>query len=72
MSTVAYNASQTANSANATLNTTAAAATIKQKEQVDSFLTWRRGKQDENIYPILETDRMFSDWSVKFERKIHN
>ena len=29
MSTVAYNASQTANSANATLNTTAAAATIK-------------------------------------------
>ena len=69
VSTVAYNASQTANSATATVNTTAAAATVKQKEQDDAFLSWRRSRQDESIYPILETDREFSDWSVKFEQK---
>ena len=72
VSTVAYNASQTANSATTTLNTTAAAATVKQKEQDDTFLSWQRSRQDESIYPFLETNREFSDWSVKFERKIHS
>lgn len=74
VSTAAYNASQAANSATATatVNTTAAAATVKQKEQDDAFLSWQRSIKDENIYPVLETDREFSDWSVKFERKIHS
>ena len=71
VSTAAYNASTTASTANAALNAPAA-ATAKQKEQDDSFFSWRRSKQDESIYPVLETDRMFTDWSVKFERKIHN
>ena len=71
VSTAAYNASTTASSANATLNTPAA-ATAKQNEQDDSFLSWRRSKQDENAYPVLETDQMFTDWIVKFERKIHS
>ena len=72
MSTDAYNASKTTSSANATLNTTSAVATAKQKEQDDSFLSWRRSKQDENAYLVLETDRMFTDWILKFERKIHS
>ena len=71
VSTAAYNALKTASSAKATLNSTAA-ATAKQKEQDNSFLSWRRSKQDENSYPVLETNRMFTDWIVKFERKIHS
>ena len=71
MSTDAYNALKTAN-ANATLNTTPAATTAIQKEQNDSFLSWRRSKQDENAYPVLETDQMFTAWILKFERKIHS
>ena len=35
-------------------------------------MSWRRSKQDETVYPNLETDRMFTDWSVKFERKIQS
>ena len=31
-----------------------------------------KSKKDESIYPVLETDREFSDWSVKFERKVHS
>ena len=71
VSTVAYNALTTASSATATLNAPAA-ATAQQKEQDDSFLSWRRSKQDESVYPVLASDRMFTDWSVKFERKIHS
>ena len=74
VSTAAYNASQAANSgtATATVTTTAAAATVKQKEQDDSFLSWKRSRKDEKEYPVLDSDQMFSEWSVKFEHKIHS
>ena len=74
MSTAAYNASQATNSATATatVTTTAAATTVKQKEQDDAFLSWRRSRKDIKEYPVLDSDRMFSKWSVKFEHKIHS
>ena len=71
-STAAYNASLAVNTTAgaATVTTTATAAAVKQKEEDDSLLSWRRSRKDEKDYPVLESDRIFYDWSVKFERKI--
>ena len=33
-------------------------------------MSWRQSKQDEIAYPLLEADRMYSDWIVKFRQKI--
>ena len=38
--------------------------------QDDAWLSWRRCKQDENAYLLLEADYMYTDWILKFERKI--
>ena len=35
-------------------------------------MSWRRSRKDESVYPVLDSDQMFSEWSVKFERKIHS
>ena len=71
-STAAYNASLAVNTTagTATVTTTATTAAVKQKEKDDSLLSWRRSRKDEKDYPVLESDRIFYDWSVKFERKI--
>ena len=73
LSTKAQNtiqAGNTANTANSTLKTTNTAAKSKQKLQDDAWLSWRRGKQDENAYLLLKADCMYTDWILKFERKI--
>ena len=56
----------------ATVTTAATAAAVTQKEEDDSFLSWRRSKKDEKGYPILNNDREFTEWRVKFVRKIHS
>ena len=71
VSTATYNTSTTASAANATLNAPAP-VTAKQKEQDDSFLSWRRSRKDESVYLVLGSDQMFTKWSVKFECKILN
>ena len=70
LSTNAYNTSKTGSNTNVTLNTTNTAATSKTKSQDDAWLSWRRSKQDGTAYPLLEADRMYTDWILKFERKI--
>ena len=64
-------ASNTANASNATLNATntTVPASITELEE-DVWLSWRWSKQDETVYPLLENDRMYTDWIVKFKRKI--
>ena len=72
VSTKALNASQTGNTntANVTLNTTnTATPSSKTKLEDDTWLSWRRSKQDETSYPLLEADRIYTDWIVKFRRK---
>ena len=67
----AFQAGNTANAANATLNTmNTTAPSSKTKLEDDAWLSWRRSKQDETTYPLLETDRVYTDWIVKFRRKI--
>ena len=60
----------TTGTANVTTAATAAAATQKQED--DSFLSWRRSRKEEKDYPILNNDREFIEWRVKFVRKIHS
>ena len=73
LSTDAYNASKSGSTTNVTVNTTLSTiATAKQKLQDNAFLSWRRSKQDETTYPVLEANRMFTDWILKFERKIYS
>ena len=77
VSTAAYNESLAVNTnaGAATVTTTATAAAVKQKEQKeedDSFLSWRRSRKEEKDYPVLNNDREFIEWKVKFERKIHS
>ena len=66
ISTKAQNAIQDANTtnsaANTMLKTTNTAAASKQKFQDNAFLNWIRSKQDENAYPTLKADQMYTDW----------
>ena len=62
----------TTNAGAATVTTVATTAAAKQKEENDSFSSWRRSRQDEKDYPVLDNDREFIEWKVKFERKIHS
>ena len=63
MSTAAYNASLAVNTITsaATVTTNATAAAVKQKEQDDSVLSWRRNRKMAEEYPVLENDQMFID-----------
>ena len=60
------------NAGTATVTTAATAAVVKQKQQDDSFLSWRRSRKDEKDYPVLNNNREFIEWDVKFERKIRS
>ena len=62
----------TTNAGATTVTTVATAAATKLKEEDNSFLSWRRSRQDEKDYPVLNNDREFIEWKVKFERKIHS
>ena len=53
------------------LKTTNTATASKTKLQDDAWLNRRQGKQDENYYPLLEADRMYTNWILKFKCKIH-
>ena len=70
LSTDAYNALKAGSNTNVTLNTTNTAATPKTKLQDDAWLSWRRSKQDETAYPLLKAGRMYTNWIIKFKRKI--
>ena len=54
------------------MTTTVTTAAFKQKEQDDSFSSWRRSRKDKKEYPVLDNDQMFLEWSVKFESKIRS
>ena len=75
-STAAYTASLTVNTTTtagaATVTTAATTAAVRQKEENDSFLSWRRSRKDEKGYPFLNNDREYINWKVKFEHKIHS
>ena len=32
------------------------------------YLSWRRSKQDETFYPVLENDRGYTNWIIKTKR----
>ena len=74
LSTKALNSKQTGNTtnaANANLNTTNTVAPgSKSKLEEDTWLSWRRSRQDEIKYPFLENNRAYTDWLPKFRRKI--
>ena len=58
---------------NANTNTTlqatnATGPTSQTKLEEDAWLSWRRSKQDETSYPVLENDREYSDWIIKTKR----
>ena len=72
LSTDAYNVLQTGNSfsTNTNLQTSNATAPIAQnKLEDDTYLSWRRSKQDETSYPVLENDRLYTDLIVKTKCK---
>ena len=67
----ATQAGNTANAANTTLNATnTPAPPFKTKLEEDAWLSWRWSKQDETAYQLLEADRVYTDWIVKFRQKI--
>ena len=74
LNTDAYNTSKAGNNvntANATFNATnTTGPASKTKLENDAWLSWRRSKQDETAYPLLENDQMYTDWIVKIKRKL--
>ena len=38
------------------------------KLEEDASLSWRQSKQDKNLYPILENDRVYTEWIIKTKR----
>ena len=75
-STADYTASLTVNTTTtvgaATVTTATTAAATQQKREDYSFLSWRRSTKNEKGYPVLNNDREYISWKVKFERKIHS
>ena len=52
------------------MNATTTVAPSKTKLEDDAWLSWRQSKQNETAFPLLETDQVYTDWIVKFRRKI--
>ena len=48
------------------------AAATQQRGEDDYFLSWRRSTKNEKGYPVLNNDREYISWKIKFERKIHS
>ena len=68
--TDAYNASRAGNSTTTTSQTSNVTAPVSgTKLEDDAYLSWRRSKQDETLYPILENDREYAEWVIKIKRR---
>ena len=64
-STAAYTASLACNT---TTTLTRTGPVSQKKKHEDALLSWRRGKQDPTLYPILENDCDYTDWIIKMKR----
>ena len=65
-SAATYIVSLASNSTNTTSQTSNVTAPVSQtKLEEDTYLSWRRSKQDPTLHPILENDQDYTDWIIK-------
>ena len=54
-----------------TANATATPATVcsDTKKAENAWMSWQRSKRDQDKYPVLSSDREYTDWFVHIERQ---